>query len=257
MDKLQLEAKIDIPFESAQLIIHNPSIQEISYIGQKNFFRGCDYLNFSKDNLNQQDKNNLQQVSNFEILMTMLKDKTSAIEQIKSSIQKVLFLLFPNFNVGFLPMSIMLSKKKEDGLETHLIDKDNFESFRNIVSKMFCLEYIHSNQPNRKYNPGGPQARALVKKFEERERKLAKLKNRGKKSQQISFFDSCVSILSVGLKKDKNELMQYTVYQLIDQFRRFNKYDNYNLYIKLKIAGAKDLDEVKNWKGSLDDEDDL
>jgi len=31
--------------------------------------------------------------------------------------------------------------------------------------------------------------------------------------------------------------------------------DNYDLYIKLKIAGAKDLDEVKNWKEPLDKSD--
>ena len=71
-------------------------------------------------------------------------------------------------------MSIMLSKKTEEGLENHLIDKDNFQSLKNIVSQMFCLK---ETSDKGKYNPGGPQAKALVKKFEERKRKLAKLKN--------------------------------------------------------------------------------
>lgn len=255
MDQLQLYSKIDIPFKSAELIIHNPTIKEISYIQEKDFFKGCEYLNFSKDRLEQKDKNNLQQISNFEVLMTILRDKTPAIEQVKESIQKVLFLLFPNYNVSFLPMSIMLSKKTESGLETHLIDKDNFESFKNIVSKMFCLDYIHSGDPGKKYNPGGPQALALVKKFEERAKKLAEIKNRGKKKEETSLFYNYISILSVGLKIDINQLMQYTVYQLIDSFRRFNMQDNYDMYIKFKIAGAKDLDEIKNWKGSLEEDD--
>jgi hypothetical protein len=51
----------------------------------------------------------------------------------------VLTLMFPDYKIGFLPMSIMLSRKTEEGLESHLIDKDNFQSFKNIVSKMFCL----------------------------------------------------------------------------------------------------------------------
>lgn len=253
MDKLQVSAKVDIPFEQAGLIIHNPEIEEIAYIGQKKFFRGCEYLNFSKQQLEEKDKINLQQVSNFEILMTILKENTSMVEQIKDSIQNVLFLLFPDYKVGFLPMSILLSRKQQDGVETHTIDKDNFESFKKIVSEMFCLKYIHGDQPRNKYNPGGPQARALVKKFEERAKTLAKLKNQGK-HQEVSLFYTYVSILSVGLKKDRNELMKYTVFQLIDQFRRFNMQDNYDLYIKLKIAGAKDLEQVKNWKGSLEED---
>lgn len=60
MDQLQLYSKIDIPFKSAELIIHNPTIKEISYIEEKDFFKGCEYLNFSKDRLEQKDKNNLQ-----------------------------------------------------------------------------------------------------------------------------------------------------------------------------------------------------
>lgn len=254
LDSFVLGTKIDIPFQEAGLIIHNPTITEIAYIGEKDFFRGCEYLIFSKQNLTEQDKNNLQQVSNFEILMTILKDKSAMVESVKESIEKVLFLLFPDYKVGFLPMSIMLSKKTQDGLETHLIDKDNFESFKDIVSKMFCLKYIHGDDPKHKYNPGGPQARALVKKFEERAKMLAKLK-RQPGEEEVSLFYFYISILSVGLGKDRNLLLQYTVYQLIDQFRRFMAKDNYDLYIKLKIAGAKDLDEVKNWKESLDKSD--
>ena len=150
-------------------------------------------------------------------------------------------------------MSIMLSKKNQTGLETHLIDKDNFESLKNIVSKMFCMQYIHSGGSSQKYNPGGPQAMALVKKFEQRAKKLAKIKKQPGE-EEMSLFYSYLSVLSVGLKKDKNLLLEYTVYQLIDEFRRYSAKDNYDLYIKLKIAGAKDLDEVKNWKGSLNKE---
>jgi len=43
--------------------------------------------------------------------MTILKDKSAIVDSVKESIEKVLFLLFPDYNVGFLPMSIMLSKK--------------------------------------------------------------------------------------------------------------------------------------------------
>jgi len=108
--------------------------------------------------------------------MTMIKDNNNIeVKKIKINMKLVLLLLFPDYQINFLPLSIRLSKKTDEGEEVHLIDKDNFESFRNIVSKMFCLKGI---QKNKKYNPGGPQAQALVKKFEERQKTLAKMKGK-------------------------------------------------------------------------------
>ena len=247
MNELLLLSGGDLPFEQAQLIIHVPTIQQISYIGEDTFFTGCEYLNFSKNNLQEKDKVRLDSLNDFEILMTIMRDKNIAVMKGKTCMQLVLLLLFPDYKVSFLPMSILLSKTTEDGVEKHLIDKDNFESFRNIVSKMFCLR--HAQGEASKYNPGGPQAAALVKKFKQREKRLAKLKNQG--NQKISILLQYVSILAVGLKKDINTLMQYTVYQLFDEFRRFKMKQDNDLYIQLKIAGAQNLDDVKNWMSDI------
>ena len=219
INKILLLSKNDIPFEQAQLIIHQPTLKEIAYIGQDAFFTGCEYLNFSKDKLNEEDKNHLGNLSDFEILMTIMKDKSIAVQKNKTCMQFVLLLLFPDYTINFLPMSIMLSKQTDAGLEQHLIDKDNFESFRNIVSEMFCLNQTHGN--TNKYNPGGPQAQALVKKFKQREKKLAKLKNNGKQTTEISILSQYISILAVGQQKDMNKLLQYSVYQLFNEVNRF------------------------------------
>jgi len=42
-----------------------------------------------------------------------------------------------------------------------LIDKNNFNIFKNIINEMFCLSKV-LKEGSSKYNPGGPQARALV-----------------------------------------------------------------------------------------------
>ena len=41
LNKLLLLSKSDIPFEQARLIIHQPTLKEISYIGESSFFSGC------------------------------------------------------------------------------------------------------------------------------------------------------------------------------------------------------------------------
>lgn len=247
INELLLLSGKDLPFNEAQLIIHPPSIAQISYIGEDAFFTGCQYLTFSKNNLQDKDKNHLDNHSSFEILMTIMKNDDIAVKKSKICMHSVLLLMFPDYTINFLPMSILLSKKIDQGIERHTIDKDNFESFRDIVSRMFCLKQNQGNSS--KYNPGGPQAAALVEKFKQRERRLAKLKHKDKKT--ISILLQYVSILAVGLHKDINSLMQYTIYQLFDEFHRFRLKQNNDLYIQAKMAGAKDLDEIENWMSDI------
>ena len=41
--------------------------------------------------------------------------------------------------------------------------------------------------------------------------------------------------------------MHYTIYQLLDEFHRFELKVNYDTYVKFKIAGAKDLKDPEDW----------
>jgi hypothetical protein len=65
----------DIPFPEASLTIHTPTIKEIAMIGEDNFFVGCHLLNFDKNSfLSAQDKSALNEATNFDILMQVLKN---------------------------------------------------------------------------------------------------------------------------------------------------------------------------------------
>lgn len=251
IDYLLLLSKNDIPFIQAGIVVHQPTIKDIAFIGQENFFLGCQVINFSKKNLMIQDKTQIEQLSDFEILMAIINNKEGGvnIKKNKKCLQLILLLLFPDFTINFLPTSIMLTK---DG-QRHLIDKDNFQSFKNIVNEMFCLSNVLKDGAN-KYNPGGPQAQALVQKFKKRQKKLAQLKNRNQE-QKIEILSRYISILSVGEQKDMNVLLNYTVFQLFDEFNRFKLREDFNMYVECKLAGAKDLEDVKNWMDNLRSED--
>lgn len=248
-NELLLLSGNEIPFIQAQITIHQPTIDEISFIGEDTFYTGCQYLNFSKQNLSEQDKNHLNDLNDFEVLMTIIKNNDIAVKKYKVCMQLVLLLLFPNYRIDFLPTSIMISRKQNGKQENHLIDKNNFDSFKQILQKMFCLDSF--SEDSKKYNPGGPQAKALVQKFKKRHKKLAELKNQGQQKKQISILSRYVSILAVGERKDMNLLLKYTVYQLFDEFRRFRLKEDYDIYIKAKMAGAKDLEEIKNWMDDI------
>ena len=44
-----------------------------------------------------------------------------------------------------------------------------------------------------------------------------------------------------------NQLLQYTVYQLQNEMRRFRMKTSYDINLQARMAGAKNLQEVKNW----------
>lgn len=44
-----------------------------------------------------------------------------------------------------------------------------------------------------------------------------------------------------------NSILNYTVYQLMDQFQRFSLKIQYDFYVQAKLAGAQDLKEVDDW----------
>lgn len=237
----------DIPFKQAKLVIHQPKIKEIAYIGQDRFFAGCQLLTFSKNKISGQDRNNLESLNDFEILMAIIRNDDTVVKERKICMELVLTLLFPNYTLNFLPESIMLSQKNEKNqVERFLIDKNNFANFRQLLKIIFCLE-DESFGVDQKYNVKGPQGRALVQKFRLRQKKLAKLKNANQKNQSISILSKYVSILAVGQNKNMNDLLQYTVYQLFDEFRRFRLKEDFDRFISFKLAGAKDIEEKDYW----------
>lgn len=239
LNDLLLLSGNDIPFIEAQVNIHQPTIKEIAYIGEESFYIGCELLNFSKDVLNREDRINLEDKTNFEVLMSIMKDKNIAAQKQQTCALMVLMLMFPQHKILVRKNDIALLKEGED---EHSINNKNFESFKKILVSMFCLKVGDANNPA--YNPGNEMARKIAEKLQKGRAKAAQLKG---ESQKIAILSRYVSILAVGEQKNLNSLMQYTVYQLYDEFQRFELKQNYDIYFDAKLAGAKDLEEVDNW----------
>ena len=121
------------------------------------------------------------------------------------------------------------------------------KNFKEIIASMFCLNEI-SKEEN-EYNPADALAAKIADKFKKRQALLAK--KSGKNLSKIDIFSRYISILAVGEHKDMNELMEYTVYQLKDEFKRFQLKQDFDCYLKAKLAGAKDLEEVDNWMDDI------
>lgn len=227
----------NIPFIEAQIIIHQPTIKEIGLIGEEVFFTGCQFLNFSKNLLNEEDKSNLEDKTNFDILIAILREQNAVMQKNRNCVNMVLALLFPEYSIQFQQDCILLQKEGDEN--KYQINGNNFENFKEIISIMFSLKQDEQST----FNPSGELAKKIAAKLQKRHQKLAE----DKPDKKIDILSRYVSILSVAQHKDMNVLLNYTVYQLYDEFKRNELKTSYDIYLRAKMAGAKDLKEVEDW----------
>lgn len=242
IESLLLLSGNDIPFPEARVTLHQPTLKEIAYIGETAFFVGCGFLNFSKNLLNEQDKTRLANIDDFDIFMSIIMNKQKDTQSSVENAMLVLTLIFPLYEISVRDNLLVLSKDNED----FYIDRKTFPIFKQKIISMFNLEINQKEVAN--YNPSGNMAKRIAEKFKKRHEKLMQLEKQALGDDKtISILQRYVSILAVGLQKDLNDLMQYTVYQLLDEFQRYQLKLQWDAYIQAKMAGAKDLEEVDNW----------
>ena len=250
--RLMLDTKANIPFPAAQLTIVQPSIKDISLLGEEsNFLVSVNAL--TKNYRAIKDNFDLSQLSNFEIFMTMMMEKDVNVQKIKQDVEQMLSLLFPNHQIMMTPQSIILMNEEK---KSFLIDANNFDVFADIIYDMFCLRNFHGDDFD-DYNPGGDRARALVEKFRKKRELLAELRReRGENSSLMSVLERYISILAVGERKDKNQLAEYSVFQLVDEFKRFQLKETFDFTFQAKMAGAQKIKDAKDWMGDIQFGDD-
>ena len=237
IDELLLLSGNDIPFPVASITIHQPRIKEIAYITESRFWPGCEFLKFNKNILTDEDKLNLSNQSNFNIIMSMIQENSLESQQARINIISVLALMFPTYKIKLGKKVIQLYNQQTE--EVKEINENNFQAFKEILISIFCL----TNKENKQYNPSGDLAKKIADKIKRGREQKAKLAPETK----ISILSRYISILAVGEKKDINELMNYTVYQLMDEFNRFQLKLHYDSWVQYKIAGATGLDDPQDW----------
>ena len=237
IDELLLLSGNDIPFPMARLTIHQPKIKEIAYITESRFWPGCQFLKFDKDLLPEQDKVNLLNRSNFNILLSMIQEKTLESQNARINVLSVLALIFPQYKISLTKQIIQIQHIQTE--EIFKIDENNFENFKEILINIFVLK----DGENKQYNPQGDLAKKIANKIKKGREQKAKLAPQTK----IAILSRYVSILAVAQQKDINTLMNYTVYQLMDEFNRYILKQRYDTWEKYRIAGATNMQDPEDW----------
>lgn len=236
---LALMTGIDIPYPPLQLILHSPTVKEIAYMGEQQFFTAVQYLCIDKDNVTQ-DENVLSNLSNFQILMKVL-EQPSAREK-KDAIQTLLMLLFPKEQVLLTPRSINIVSADN----IIMIDENNFDEFQTIVKKILCIHNVFQGK-NISYNPDGKKAKEIVAKIMRGRQKVAAQKA----ESSDSILTRYLSILRIGAQIPLSESMEYNLFQLFDQVERYNAYIEWDADLRVRLAGGKPDKQVESWMRNL------
>lgn len=237
--RLALMCGTDIPVPECQIIVHQPTIKEISLIGEQDFFVGAQCLCINK-NMVSKDEIILENTTNFQVFMTIMSQKETKDK--KDAVIQLLSLMLPNHKVIFTPQSMIL---KPDNEEMIMIDEDNFEVLQEVFKKILCFS---SGVGQESYNPGNEKAREIAEKLMRGRQRIAEEKGEDQGSALVQY----TSALAVGLNSmSLKDVINLTIYQLYDLIQRYSLWVNWDLDIRTRLAGGKPDAQPDNWMKNI------
>lgn len=246
MNPLMLMTGVDIPFPEIQAAVHQPTILEISYIGELNYFAGLQLLCIDKNTLvlsSPEDNSRLGSMSNFQIFMTMMTEQQPGMEDKKAQVIQVFELLFPGYRVQFTPRCLFFNNGQGSSFT---LDDVTFEKFQEILKPQVSM----FKGADGGYNPVGKKAQEIANKLMKGKQKIAELK--GETRNQGGILSRYVSILTIGLNTMSfQDCLNLTVYQMFDLVERYGLYVSWDLDIKSRLAGGKPEDKPDDWMKNI------
>ena len=240
---------IDIPILEIQTAVHQPTIKEISYMGEIEFFQAAQTFCFNKEILiaaNKDKGNNLlSTMSDFQIFMTLISDQQIQDQGARQLNMLSFFtLLFPKFQPTILPRGIAFINA-EQGTSFNL-DDNNFTVVQQIVNQICCL---NKDGGQGGFNPADDQAAKIAQKLMKGRERAAVSKGENLNSGILSRY---VSILTVGLESmSLNDCLNLTIYQMYDLIERYGLYTAWDLDIKSRLAGGKPDSKPDDWMKNI------
>ena len=230
---------IDIPIPECRLILHQPSIREISYLGETTYFTGAQTLCLNKT-MFIKDEVDLAAINNFQIFMMVMVEKETNDK--KKATLDTLRVLFPDYKVLLTPQSLLF---QQEGQEPIMVDISNFEQFQEYLRAVFCVKSGPMDQ--QAFNPANAEAKRIADKLMRGRERIAAEKGTSMSSIIVQYL----SILPVAVHVPKSELEGYSLFAFYDLIERFALWINWDLDVRTRLAGGKPDSHPENWMKSL------
>lgn len=255
---LALMTGADIPIDSIQTTLHQPTIKEISAIGELEYFAALQTININRELILAQVANNpimqllgLNKLNEFQLFLVLLGQAEQAATNVgqkdnsKQSLLNVFALLFPGYVGNFLPRSLYFNNPTTQ--HSFVIDENNFSEIKKIIYQVGGLGNFSNN--GSQYNPKGEKAAKIAAKLAAAQAKIAK--SQGKKTAEGSVLARYVSILAIGIHADLTSCMDMTPYQVFDLVERYGLWVNWDIDLRSRLAGAKPNAQPEDWMKNI------
>ena len=243
--QLALMTGVDIPIPDCNLVIHQPTIKEISFMGEKEYFLAIQTLSLDKRSL-VEDETLLTDLTNFKIFMTIITDKASL--EVKKIVEKAFSLLFPNYSISITNRSIIfILKSNSEDNQPVMLDENNFDTFQEILKQICCLN--HNSMQESGFNPQNSRAKEIADKLLKARQRVAAQKH---ENSNTSLLGQYLSVITVGIgSMSLEDCLNLTMYQVFDLVERYSLYTTWNIDIKVRLAGGKSDKEPDNWMKNI------
>ena len=187
-----------------------------------------------------------EELTEFQIFLGLLMSDTSSfgltVEK-KKNLLELINLCFKGYELKILKNSFIF-KKIDDEDFFIVVDDNNFNDFKKILSEMFNIPEIFGNQEV-KYNPKNDRAARIAKALEAGNKKVAEI---NKAENKKGIIENYISILSIGLKIPPSILCrELTLYNLFNLYKRFTLKISWDLDIDCRLAGGSPKNSPDNW----------
>ena len=237
--RLALEIGTDIPIPECQLVLHQPTMKEIAFLGERDFFIAIQTLTLHKSMFMDKDKGVPESITNFQIFMTIVNEKETADK--KEAVKQLFLIIFPKYHVLFTPKAILF---QEDGTN-HMVDESNFESLQEILRMVFCVN--STDMDKQAFNPANDAAKEIAEKLMRGRQRVAAQNS----DRDFSIFSQYLSVLVIGTHLGFMELKEYTMYQIFDLMERYSLYTNWDIDLRCRLAGGKPDSQPDNWMKNI------
>jgi hypothetical protein len=255
VDKLKLMVGAPLPCPEIKATITQPTIEDIAFLGEREFFMYLGYLKITKnaffntidnsgflsDEYKEEVKRAYGTASDFQIVMTICSENPEVAEGIKT----ILMLLFPGYNLIHIEEPYI--SLKGSGKPEILIGDSGLTALNKTIDYMFKLNEVDSTE---EFRPVNKKAEEIARKIQKRREKVAKEKGL-ETTKNEHILATFVSNLSVALGLDVCIIKKWTVYQLFTQMKRYNLYTQYDQQVRSAMIGGSEGIEWVDWTKQL------
>ena len=169
----------------------------------------------------------------------------------KLAVLNLLRILFPDRSAAITQNSIILPLVDKDKQgETVLIDISNFDDFQDLVREILCVNSVFQAE-NIVYKPANEAAAKIAAKLMKGRQKVAQIKEANGENND-SLLGKYLSILALAVPGyTLADCANLNLFQLFDLVERYSAYTEWDLDLRVRIAGGKPDKQVESWTREL------